>query len=100
MLGQYCGSATNPGSLLKLAPVSFKQAIADYVETVSNSRVRTIGYHFNGSGLTALLQKHFGVTGQKTLQCSVITINHKGIPYVVVVTNLGSGEVFTITESY
>ena len=100
MLGQYAGKATNSRSLLKLAPVSFKDAIADYIETVSGNRIRTIGYHFSGTGLTALLQKHFGVTGQKTLTCSVFTITHKGITYVVLVEAVGSNEVFTITEAY
>ena len=97
MLGQYSGSATNYRTLWELNRFSFREAIVDYVETVSSSRVRTIAYHFNGTGLLALLQSHFKVPVQGT----ACTINYKGVPYVInVVQVFSDSEIFTITESY
>ena len=97
MLGQYSGSRTNYRSLFVLNRFSFKEAIADYIETISGSRIRTIAYHFDGTGLLALLQSHFKVPVKGT----ACTINYKGVPYVVeVVQEFSDSEIFTITESY
>lgn len=82
MLGQYSGSRTNYRSLWKLAQVSFQEAITDYIEVVSSGnriRTRTIAYHFNGTGLLALLQSHFKVPVKGT----ACTIVYKGVPYVI-----------------
>jgi len=99
--GEYVGACmvSGFGWTCGLTPISFNDAMKDYIGVIAGKRIRTIGYVFAGN-LMSMLEKHYGKKMIDSTVGQMMEIMYHGYKFIIVVYDRGVDQAFTITESY
>ena len=99
MFGEYCSISSENVSLSSLTPVTFQQALDEYVELVGGKRIRGIRFQYVGSSqeLASKIEAFFKTKFQRTTAGQLATFHYMGTVMTVTVHQRG---IFRLSESF
>ena len=99
MFGEYCSISSENVSLARLTPVTFQQALDEYVELVGGKRIRGIRFQYVGTceELASKIEAFFKTKFKRTTAGNLAEFYYRGTVMTVTVHQRG---IFRLSESF